>query len=92
MVLAGPSARRPAAWLKPGGLLVFATGPADVDGVDIVFMGHAVRASSFTAEVLSGKLRAAGLEIVREEQAVFVPDHPGAGAEPHVYLTARRPS
>ncbi|WP_460442518.1 class I SAM-dependent methyltransferase [Amycolatopsis stemonae] len=83
---------RLAGWLKPGGLLVFATVPADVDGVDIVFMGHTVRASSFTAEVLSGKLRAAGLEIVREEQAVFVPDHSGAGPEPHVYLTARRPS
>ncbi|WIY06399.1 methyltransferase domain-containing protein [Amycolatopsis mongoliensis] len=77
-------------WLKPGGLLVFATVPADVDGVDIVFMGHPVRASSFTAEALTGKLRAAGLEIVREEQALFVPDHPAAGPEPHVYLTARK--
>ncbi|MGK3204584.1 class I SAM-dependent methyltransferase [Amycolatopsis sp. MEPSY49] len=83
---------RMAAWLKPGGLLVFATVPADVDGVDIVFMGHAVRASSFDAETLQEKLRAAGLEIVREEQAMFVPDHPEAGPEPHVYLTARRPS
>jgi SAM-dependent methyltransferase len=83
---------RLAAWLKPGGHLVFATVPADVDGVDIVFMGHAVRASSFTAEALTGHLRAAGLEIVREEQAEFVPDHPGATPEPHVYLTARRPS
>ncbi|GLY34395.1 methyltransferase [Amycolatopsis sp. NBRC 101858] len=81
-----------AEWLKPGGVLVFATVPADVDGVDIVFMGHPVRASSFTAEVLAEKLRAAGLEIVREEQALFVPDHPDAGPEPHVYLTARKPS
>jgi ubiquinone/menaquinone biosynthesis C-methylase UbiE len=75
-------------WLKPGGLLVLATVPADVDGVDIVFMGHPVRASSFTAEALAEKLRAAGLEIVREEQALFVPDHPEAGPEPHVYFTA----
>lgn len=82
---------RCAGWLKPGGLLVFATVPADVDGVDIVFMGHPVRASSFTAEALTEKLRAAGLEIVREEQAVFVPDHPEAGPEPHVHLTARKP-
>ncbi|VVJ16136.1 SAM-dependent methyltransferase [Amycolatopsis camponoti] len=79
-------------WLKPGGLLVFATVPADVDGVDIVFMGHPVRASSFPAEVLAEKLRATGLEIVREDQARFVPDHPGAGPEPHVYFTARKPS
>jgi SAM-dependent methyltransferase len=83
---------RLAEWLKPGGLLVFATVPADVDGVDIVFMGHLVRASSFTADALAEKLRAAGLEIVREEQAVFTPEHPGAGPEPHVYLTARKPS
>jgi predicted TPR repeat methyltransferase len=81
---------RLANWLKPGGLLVFATVPADVDGVDIVFMGHPVRASSFTAEALADRLRAAGLEIVREEQAQFVPDHPGAGPEPHVYFTARK--
>ncbi len=79
-------------WLKPGGLLVLATVPADVDGVDIVFMGHPVRASSFTAGALAEKLRAAGLEIVREEQAMFVPDHPEAGPEPHVYFTARKPS
>ncbi|UOX89102.1 methyltransferase domain-containing protein [Amycolatopsis sp. FBCC-B4732] len=83
---------RLARWLKPGGLLVFATVPADVDGVDIVFMGHPVRASSFAADALAERLRAAGLEIVREEQALFVPDHPDAGPEPHVYLTARKPA
>ncbi|WP_439382974.1 class I SAM-dependent methyltransferase [Amycolatopsis lexingtonensis] len=82
---------RLAGWLKPGGLLLFATVPADVDGVDIVFMGHPVRASSFTADALAERLRGAGLEIIREEQAEFVPDHPGAAAEPHVYLTARKP-
>jgi ubiquinone/menaquinone biosynthesis C-methylase UbiE len=83
---------RLAGWLEPGGLLVLATVPADVDGVDIVFMGHPVRASSFPAGVLADRLRAAGLEIVREEQAQFVPDHPEAGPEPHVYFTARKPS
>lgn len=83
---------RLAGWLRPGGLLVFATVPADVDGVDIDFMGHRARASSFGADALRERLRAAGLEIVREEQAEFVPDHAGAGPEPQVYLTARKPS
>ncbi|MEV4054958.1 methyltransferase domain-containing protein [Amycolatopsis sp. NPDC049688] len=82
---------RLAAWLKPGGLLVFATVPADVDGVDIVFMGHPVRAYSFATGVLKELLQAAGLEVVRAEEAEFVPDHAGAGPEPHVYLTARKP-
>ena len=81
---------RLAAWLKPGGLLLFATVPADVDGVDIVFMDHPVRASSFPAGTLADLLRKAGLDVVREEHADFVPDHPGAGPEPHVYFTARK--
>ncbi|MEU5264583.1 methyltransferase domain-containing protein [Amycolatopsis sp. NPDC021455] len=83
---------RLAAWLKPGGLLLFATVPADVDGVDIVFMGHPVRASSFPAETLVERLRKAGLDVIRQDRADFVPDHPGAGPEPHVYLTARKPA
>jgi ubiquinone/menaquinone biosynthesis C-methylase UbiE len=83
---------RLATWLKPGGLLVFATVPADVDGADIVFMGHPVRAYSFATGPLKERLRAAGLEIVQEDEAEFVPDHPDAGPEPHVYLTARRPA
>ncbi|MGW3958210.1 class I SAM-dependent methyltransferase [Amycolatopsis sp. NPDC005003] len=82
---------RIARWLKPGGLLVFATVPADVDGVDIVFMGHPVRAYSFATGPLEERLRAAGLEIVQADEAEFVPDHPEAGPEPHVYLTARKP-
>jgi ubiquinone/menaquinone biosynthesis C-methylase UbiE len=83
---------RIAGWLKPGGLLVFATVPADVDGVDIVFMGHPVRAYSFATGPLKERLRAAGFEIVQEDEAEFVPDHPDAGPEPHVYLTARKPA
>jgi ubiquinone/menaquinone biosynthesis C-methylase UbiE len=83
---------RLAAWLKPGGLLLFATVPADVDGVDIVFMDHQVRASSFAAGALVERLREAGLDVIRQDQAEFVPDHPGAGPEPHVYLTARKPA
>ncbi|MET8853443.1 methyltransferase domain-containing protein [Amycolatopsis sp. NPDC004625] len=82
---------RLAGWLKPGGTLVFATVPADVDGVDIVFMGHPVRAYSFTAGRVKELLGAAGLEVVRAEEAEFVPDHADAGPEPHVYLTARKP-
>ncbi|MEV6877221.1 class I SAM-dependent methyltransferase [Amycolatopsis sp. NPDC051128] len=83
---------RLATWLKPGGLLLFATVPADVDGVDTDFMGHALRVSSFTAGALAGRLRAAGLEIAREEQAEFAPDHPDATPEPHVYFIARKPA
>jgi ubiquinone/menaquinone biosynthesis C-methylase UbiE len=83
---------RLAAWLMPGGLLVFATVPADVDGVDIVFMGHPVRAYSFATGPLKDRLRAAGFEILREDEAEFVPDHPDSAPEPHVYLTARKPA
>ncbi|MFF8574453.1 class I SAM-dependent methyltransferase [Streptomyces sp. NPDC015140] len=78
--------------LKPGGYLVLATVPLDVEGVDAVFMGQPVRVTSFTAQALATVAEEAGLEVVAEEAALFTPAHPDARPEPHLFLHCRRPA
>ncbi|MEU3276091.1 class I SAM-dependent methyltransferase [Streptomyces antibioticus] len=77
--------------LAPGGTLVLATVPLDVDGVDAVFMGQPVRVTSFTAEDLLGVVRDAGLTVLAEESVLFTPDHPEAVPEPHLFLYCEKP-
>ncbi len=77
--------------LAPGGTLVLATVPLDVDGVDAVFMGQAVRVTSFTAEDLVGVVRDAGLTVLAEQSMLFTPDHPEAVPEPHLFLYCEKP-
>ncbi|MER5939559.1 class I SAM-dependent methyltransferase [Streptomyces sp. NPDC001928] len=76
--------------LKPGGHLVLATVPADVEDVEVVFMGRPVRATSFGEEDLTGVLETAGLTVLSSTSTLFTPDHPGAGPEPHLFLHCRR--
>jgi SAM-dependent methyltransferase len=76
--------------LRPGGHLVLATVPADVEDVEVVFMGQPVRATSFAEEDVTGMVRAAGLTVLSQHSTVFTPDHPSAGAEPHLFLYCRR--
>ncbi|WUO25469.1 methyltransferase domain-containing protein [Streptomyces sp. NBC_00287] len=76
--------------LKPGGHLVLATVPADVEDIEVVFMGRPVRATSFAEEDLTAMVEAAGLTVLSHNSTVFTPDHPGAGPEPHLYLHCRR--
>lgn len=76
--------------LKPGGHLVLATVPADVEDVEVVFMGRPVRATSFAEADLTYMVEAAGLTVLSRNSTVFTPDHPGAGPEPHLFLYCRR--
>ncbi|MEU1184439.1 methyltransferase domain-containing protein [Streptomyces sp. NPDC005820] len=76
--------------LRPGGSLVLATVPLDVEGVDAVFMGRPVRVTSFAGEELVGVVRAAGLTVLAEEDTLFTPDHPEAVPEPHLFLHCGR--
>lgn len=83
-------ARRLALALRPGGHLVLATVPADVEDVEVVFMGRPVRATSFAEEDVTGMVEAAGLTVLSRHSTAFTPDHPGAGPEPHLFLHCRR--
>ena len=76
--------------LVPGGSLVLATVPLDVDGVDAVFMGQPVRVTSFAGEDLVDVVRGAGLTVLAEENSLFTPDHPEAVPEPHLFLYCER--
>ncbi|MGW4822979.1 class I SAM-dependent methyltransferase [Streptomyces sp. NPDC004227] len=82
--------RRLALALRPGGHLVLATVPADVEDVEVVFMGRPVRATSFAEEDVTGMVEAAGLTVLSRHSIAFTPDHPGAGPEPHLFLHCRR--
>ena len=63
---------------------------ADVEDVEVHFMGLPVRATSFAEEGVVGMVEAAGLTVLSRHSAVFTPDHPDAGPEPHLFLYCRR--
>ncbi|MFE6229022.1 class I SAM-dependent methyltransferase [Streptomyces sp. NPDC057854] len=85
--------RRMASWLVPGGLLVSATVPADVEGLEITWMGRRARVSSFSAEAYLGLLREeCGLQVLHHDLSVFTPEVPGGEPEEHLFCHARRPA
>ncbi|MEV5760972.1 class I SAM-dependent methyltransferase [Streptomyces tendae] len=76
--------------LKPGGYLVLATVPLDVQDVDATFMGQPVRVTSFPAQDLIALAEESGLEVLAQEASMFTPAHPDARPEPHLFLHCRR--
>ncbi|MFJ1969304.1 class I SAM-dependent methyltransferase [Streptomyces sp. NPDC087903] len=76
--------------LRPGGHLVLATVPADVEDVEVVFMGQPVRATSFAEEDITGMLETAGLVVLSRHSSTFAPNHPDAEPEPHLFVHCRR--
>ncbi|KUM69095.1 methyltransferase domain-containing protein [Streptomyces griseorubiginosus] len=77
--------------LRPGGSLVLATVPADVEDLAIEFMGRTVRATSFAAEDVVAVVRDAGLVVESEHLVEFTPDHPEGAPEPHLFVYGRLP-
>ncbi|MGW4245025.1 class I SAM-dependent methyltransferase [Nocardia sp. NPDC004722] len=77
-------------WLRPGGVFLFATVPADIEGLDIEFMGKAVTVSSYPVDEFERRLTGVGLEIVRARVVEFLPDHPSAITEHDLFVAARR--
>lgn len=83
---------RIARWLKPGGLLVLVTVPMDVEGLDVPFLGHTVRLTSFATPDLIGRIGEAGLTVLDSRSTVFSPDREGQPDEEHLLVLARRPA
>ncbi|MEV6145739.1 class I SAM-dependent methyltransferase [Streptomyces sp. NPDC051992] len=76
--------------LVPGGHLVVATVPLDVEDVDVVFMGHRVRATSFGPEEFTELVTAAGFSVLWEQSTLFTPECEAGVAEPQLFLHCRR--
>jgi len=85
--------RRMASWLVPGGFLVSSTVPADVEDVEIVWMGRPSRVSSFSAEEYVRLLEEeCGLRVLHRDVSLFRPDEPSAVPEEHLFCYALRPA
>ncbi|MEV6719527.1 class I SAM-dependent methyltransferase [Streptomyces xanthochromogenes] len=76
--------------LRPGGHMVLATVPVDVEGVEVVFMDQPVRATSIGRDDFIAMITRAGLTVRAERSLMFTPSRPGAEPEPHLFLHCRR--
>lgn len=78
--------------VRPGGFVVLATVPVDIEGAEGLFMGQPVRVTSFGADAFEDVAVRAGLAVLAREHAEFAPAHPEAAPEPHLFLHCRRPA
>lgn len=91
-----PERREALDWLiaqLPAGArcFVLATAPADLEELDVTWMGQPLRVTSYPTERYLELLRAAGLEIVHARTSLFRPDFPDMGEEEDLFCCARRP-
>ncbi|WP_063749980.1 class I SAM-dependent methyltransferase [Streptomyces sp. C] len=84
------SLERIASWVAPGGYLLFATVPGDLDGTTLTWMGRRMNVSSLPADAFPARLEEAGLTVLHRQTATFQPDSRIAGPEEHLFLRARR--
>ncbi|PQE15055.1 Methyltransferase type 11 protein [Rutstroemia sp. NJR-2017a BVV2] len=94
-----------ASWLKPGGLLLIGTIPAEalvtdeslydsskeyVEGCEAPFMGNLVKSTLLTTQGWHHLFQQAGFEIVTTIYHPFQPNYASADLEPQMFLTGRR--
>ncbi|MFG2997456.1 methyltransferase domain-containing protein [Streptomyces sp. NPDC048340] len=84
------SLERIASWLAPGGYLLFATVPGDLDETTLTWMGRRMNVSSLPADEFPTRLEGLGLTVLHRHTATFQPDSRIAGPEEHLFLRARR--
>jgi SAM-dependent methyltransferase len=80
---------RIARWLKPGGVLALLTVPMDVEDLEVPFLGHTVRLTSFAAPDLVDRVERAGLTVLDTRSTVFSPDREGQPDEEHLLVLAQ---
>ncbi|QFZ17592.1 class I SAM-dependent methyltransferase [Saccharothrix syringae] len=80
---------RIAGWLVPGGLLALVTVPMDVEDLEVPFLGHTVRLTSFATPDLLRLVERAGLVVLENRSALFHPDREGQPVEEHLLVLAQ---
>ncbi|MFE1803544.1 methyltransferase domain-containing protein [Streptomyces sp. NPDC059533] len=85
------SLERIGSWVAPGGYLLFATVPGDLDDTTLTWMGRRMNVSSLPADAFPARLEELGLTVLDRHAATFQPDSRIAGPEEHLFLRARRP-
>jgi SAM-dependent methyltransferase len=76
--------------LRPGGLLALSMVEADLDDVEIPFLGNLVRASGYLRDELRQVVTDAGFEIVKEDSYSYAPASSDVPPEEQIFLYCRR--
>lgn len=76
--------------LEPGGLLALSMVEADVDDMQIPFLGHTIRVSGYLRDELRHVVTDAGFEVVKEESYAYAPASSDVPPELQLFLYCRR--
>lgn len=76
--------------LRPGGLMAMAMVEADVDDMEIPFLGHTIRVSGYLRDELRHVVTDAGFEVIKEDSYAYAPASSDVPPEEQIFLYCRR--
>jgi ubiquinone/menaquinone biosynthesis C-methylase UbiE len=76
--------------LEPGGLLALSMVEADVDDMQIPFLGNTIRVSGYLRDELHHVVTDAGFEVIKEESYAYAPASSDVPPELQLFLYCRR--
>ncbi|GAA5020536.1 class I SAM-dependent DNA methyltransferase [Actinopolymorpha pittospori] len=76
--------------LTPAGLLMLAMVEADLDDVELPFLGSPVRLTGYPHDQLRAVVEATGFEVVEQRHRTYAPEHEDTPAETQQFLYCRR--
>jgi len=76
--------------LEPGGLLALSMVEADVDDMQIPFLGNTIRVSGYLRDELHDVVTDAGFEVIKEESFAYAPASSDVPPELQLFLYCRR--
>lgn len=76
--------------LRPGGLLALGMVEADVDDMEIPFLGNVIRVSGYLRDELRHVVQDAGFEVITEDSYSYAPASADVPPEEQLFLYCRR--
>lgn len=76
--------------IKPGGLLALSMVEADVDYMEIPFVGNTIRVSGYLRDELRHVVTDAGFEVLKEDSYAYAPATSDVPPEEQIFLYCRR--